>query len=114
MRPLALLGWSTAVAALGAACNAVTIYPAAVLRLPENVPERFVLADSTAIRGTPGSAACRSPIVDPRNGARLTLQRSSQGNGDYAAPAGSYGTRAGELLRVDCATGQTIGIVRAR
>ena len=114
MRTVTLLGWGTGLAAFAAACNSVTIYPGAVLRLPENVPERFVLADSSAITGTPGSAACRSPIVDPRNGTRLTLQRSSQGNGDYAAPVGNYGLHAGELLRVDCATGQTIGIVRAR
>lgn len=114
MRAQRLPGWSAALAVLAAACNAVTIYPTDVLRPAENAPERFVLADSTAIRGTPGAAACRSPIVDPRNGARLTMARAYQGNGDYTVPAGSYGVRAGELLRVDCATGEPIGVVRTR
>jgi len=95
-----------------AACNTSMSYPTAVLRPAEGAPERFVKADSSPITGTPGAAPCASPIVDPRNGARLTMERAYQGNGDYTVPAGSYGVRTGELLRVDCATGAAVGIVR--
>jgi hypothetical protein len=104
------LGALALVAAGG--CNTVTSYPTAVLRPAQGAPERFVLADSTAITGTPGAALCHSPIVDPRTGARLTMERAYHGNGDYSVPAGSYGIGSGELLRVDCANGQPIGIVR--
>src|SRR3712207_1036432 len=81
-----------------AACNTVVSYPTPVLRPAQDAPERFVLEDSTAISGTPGEAACRSPIIDPRSGARLLMQRAYQGSGDYSVPAGRYGVGAGELL----------------
>jgi hypothetical protein len=93
-------------------CNTVTNYPTTVLRPAQDAPERFVLEDSSAITGTPGAAPCRSPIVDPRTGARLMMERAYRGNGDYSVPGAAYGVRAGELLRVDCANGQPIGIVR--
>ena len=102
---------SLSLVALAAACN-VTSYPTTVLRPAQDTPERFVLADSSVVTGTPGAAACRSPLLDPRNGARLTMERASRGSGDYAVPAGSYGVRGGELLRIDCSNGQPVGIVR--
>lgn len=95
-----------------AACSTTMNYPTAVLRPAQDAPERFVRADSSPITGTAGAATCFSPIVDPRSGARLTLTRSYQGSGDYSVPAGSYGTAAGELLRVGCASGQPVGVVR--
>ena len=112
MNPRTSLLRPLAVAVVAAACGTVTSYPTAVLRPAADAPARFVRADSSAISGTPGSAACTSPILDPRNGARLTMMRAYQGNGDYSVPAGSYGVGTGELLRVDCANGQPIGIVR--
>jgi hypothetical protein len=51
-------------------------------------------------------------MVDPRTGLRLVLERSESGHGDYAVPAGRYGVEPGHLLRLDCATGKTLGIVR--
>jgi len=95
-----------------AACNTVTSYPTAVSRPAQDAPDRFVHADSSAISGTPGAAACTSPIVDPRTGTRLTMVRSYQGSGDYSVPANRYGVGTGELLRVDCANGEPLGIVR--
>jgi len=97
--------------AAAAAC-AVSSYPTTVSRPAQDAPARFVRADSSAISGTPGSAACTSPIVDPRTSARLTMERATGGRGDYSAAAGAYGLRPGELLRVDCANGEPIGIVR--
>jgi hypothetical protein len=61
---------------------------------------------------------CRSPMVDPRDGTRLTLiQSQAAGNGymgDYAVLDGRYGVGPGELLRLDCGTGRPVGIVASR
>ncbi len=54
---------------------------------------------------------CQSPATDPRDGARLTLARSSGGRGDYVVPDGKYGVREREYLRLDCATGAVVGVV---
>jgi hypothetical protein len=51
-------------------------------------------------------------MIDPRDHTRLTLIRSAGGVGDYEAPPGRYGVQEGELLRLECATGRVIGIVK--
>lgn len=56
--------------------------------------------------------ACRSPALDPQDGTRLVLARSGVGRGDYEVPAGRYGVSSREYLRLDCATGGVIGVVR--
>lgn len=65
--------------------------------------------------GTPGARAaagtCWNPMVDPRDGGVLRLVRSANGAGDYEPPAGRYGVGSDQLLRIDCASGKTIGIV---
>jgi hypothetical protein len=96
---------------IAAGCNTVSSYPTAIARPAVDAPEHFVLDDGGAITGTAGAAPCRSPIRDPRGGAPLTLERAYQGSGDYAT-AGRYGVHAGELIRVDCANGVALGIVR--
>lgn len=87
--------------------------PKLTARAPVDVPEHFVV-------GVPGTAepaalhrgdACRNPMVDPRDGTRLRLVRSTAGEGDYAAPEGRYGLRGKELLRLRCSTGEVVGIV---
>lgn len=83
-------------------------------RTAGDVPGRFLvgLSGSDAVaEPTPGDA-CRNPMVDPRDGTRLRLVRSSGTRGDYAVPAGRYGVGGGELLRLDCATGEAVGVVR--
>jgi hypothetical protein len=73
---------------------------------------------------------CLTHLIDPGGSVRLTLVRSVGGDakaaaegvgvtstrhpqGDFAtAPQSPYGLRAGELLRVDCATGQALGAVK--
>jgi hypothetical protein len=62
--------------------------------------------------GTTPAPGCRSPLTDPRDGTVLRLVRSTEDRGDYDVPAGRYGVLPGELLRVDCANGAVIGIVR--
>lgn len=72
---------------------------------PDPPSTRIAPADTIAGEG------CRNPMLDPRDGQRLTLVRSLGGEGDYRVPTGAYGVRPGELLRLDCNTGSVVGIV---
>ena len=81
-------------------------------------PDRFlvIVFDAQGVEKTEeprGDGACRSPMVDPRTGLHLALQRSAAGRGDYAVEPGNYGVKAGERVRIECATGRAVGIVRA-
>jgi hypothetical protein len=80
---------------------------AAGLRAPIDPPDNFTTPD-------PSGAACRSPMTDPRDGTTLRLVWSSGGLGEYEVPKGRYGVGADEVLRVDCASGKAIGIVKRR
>ncbi len=82
------------------------------IRDAQGLPERFVLHDSIGADEQPSSGECRSPLVDPRNGLTIDLIRSIPGQGDYTVTQGAFGVGENELLRVDCATGAAIGIVR--
>jgi len=98
---------------VAAACGTVNDGESTVVRSATDVPERFVIGSFAGATPEPtDDGACRNPLIDPRDGTRLLLVRSSHGRGDYESPPGRYGTRAQELLRVDCATGTAIGIVR--
>ena len=55
---------------------------------------------------------CRNLLVDPRDETRLTLIRSANGRGDYEPEPPRYGLKEGQLLRVDCATGRAVGVVK--
>ena len=80
------------------------------LRSASDTPPAFVTED-----GVPPVQTCNTTIIDPRDQTRLRLIRSAiiggAYRGDYDAPDGKYGVRRDELLRVDCATGETVGIV---
>lgn len=80
------------------------------VRPAENTPPRFVTED-----GATPTGGCRSPLIDPRDDTRLRLIRSApigtEYRGDYEVPGSVYGVRPGELLRIDCGTGQALGIV---
>ncbi len=85
-----------------------------ILRSASAVPDHFLVGSPHSDELTepaPGTG-CRSPMVDPRDGTRLLLVRSSDGMGDYAVPAGRYDVGPGELLRLDCATGHALGVVK--
>jgi hypothetical protein len=82
----------------------------AAVRQAVETPQRFTTADGIAAEDS-----CRTTMIDPRDHTSLRLFRSSQEGdswrGDYEVPYGRYGVRPGELLRLDCITGEVIGIV---
>jgi hypothetical protein len=82
------------------------------VRLAQDTPVRFVTTDDVVPED-----ACHTLLLDPRDQTPLRLHRSTQfgmsHRGDYDVPAGRYGVQRGELLRLDCATGEVIGIVRS-
>ncbi|HEX6307610.1 MAG TPA: hypothetical protein VFZ69_05440 [Longimicrobiales bacterium] len=98
--------------ALAAACAYASTpsWTGGVLRPAADTPVEFVSED-----GTRPENACRNPLVDPRDQTRIRLMRSAdvggRQRGDYEVPAGRYGVGTDELLRIDCASGQALGIV---
>lgn len=97
--------------ALVAGCAATGFPPDTETRVASGLPGRFLF------QGFPpdvveNPATCRNPVIDPSDGAQLTLLRSDRGRGDYEVTRGRYGARSDELLRIDCASGTAIGLVR--
>lgn len=95
------------------ACASTSTFPAdgGDLRFAQDTPVHFV-----TVEGAAGVAnTCASPLIDPRDQTRLRLVRSGSvgesHRGDYAVEDGRYGVRPGELLRIDCGSGQPLGIV---
>jgi hypothetical protein len=77
-----------------------------------DTPTHFLVRGSGGKTEEPAPGACRNPMIDPRDGTRIVLERSSEGRGYYKVPTGRYGVRSGELLLVECGTGRVIGIVK--
>lgn len=79
-----------------------------------DLPIRFV-ADTSAT--TADTTGCLITLYDPRDRHPLRLTQSGRtgsghSRGDYdVIPAGRYGVRSGEFLRIDCETGRALGIV---
>ncbi|HSK20811.1 MAG TPA: hypothetical protein VK912_16780 [Longimicrobiales bacterium] len=98
---------------LAAACVSTSTFTPnpANLRMAQDAPAQFVTEDG----GPPPEDSCTSPLIDPRDQTRLRLVRSgavgATQQGDYEVTGGRYGVRPGELLRIDCSTGQALGIV---
>lgn len=94
----------------GAGCASSSTWSAATVRPATDTPPVFLTVD-----GSVPASGCSSPLVDPRDDSRLRLMRSSSRGsvhlGDYEVPTGRYGVRGGELLRIDCGTGQPLGVV---
>jgi hypothetical protein len=110
---------SAAVGLALAACSAAAgsgNFPTSVLpTMPNGAPTRFVPADSTktlARADTSSAPPCISPMKDPGTGTLIVLVRSENGVGDYLAPSGSYGIPDGQLLRLECDSGEVLGLVR--
>ena len=92
-------------------CRSTRSSAPAVVREATNAPDRFLVVEAEGLREPRPGEGCRNPLVDPRSKDRISLVRSSEGTGDYSVPPGSYGVNANELLRVNCATGRSLGIV---
>ena len=90
-----------------------TLPPDSVARAPEgSVPARFIFDASAVNTDSAAVPACRSPLVDTRNGTRLVLVRSEQGKrADYSVAPENYGVGPADLLRINCQSGAVIGIV---
>ncbi len=115
MRPtLQILLCSAALSIAGCARLIETSMPEDILRRADNTPERFLRVDAA---GTPlpnafGGDTCHSPLVDLRDGTRITLVRSANGWGDYQVDEAQYGVDEDERLRIRCASGIPAGVVR--
>ncbi len=93
---------------IGCGSSGDTVENDDVLRMGYNTPEKFNPPSGITLDGE----SCKSPMIDPRSGISLTMVRSSEGHADYEVPNMNYGVERGELLRLNCATGEVIGIVR--
>lgn len=60
----------------------------------------------------PGEKVCKSPMTDPRDGTKIIFQRAQWPVADFVVPSGKYGVRSSELLRVNCESGEVVGIVK--
>lgn len=106
----------------GCAVRSSSIYPAdARARPAADTPIRFMVGtmpSGGALTEPVAGASCRNPMVDPRDGTQLRLVQSQSADsgyvGDYAVPNERYGARIGELLRLNCSTGEAIGFVPSR
>lgn len=84
-------------------------------RSAEGAPERFDPVAPT-VRVPPAdtisASGCTSPMRDPRDGTIIRFIRSATTHADFEVPAGQYGVGPREVLRLDCNTGQVVGVVR--
>jgi hypothetical protein len=81
-------------------------------RAARDTPVQFVTLSGEIRADTSASPGCLSPLIDPRDGTRLTLVNSQSGRvGDYSVGGGRYGVGNKELLRLECGTGRVIGII---
>ena len=97
-------------ALLLASCASVSWPASADPSLISDTPDHFLVVDmATGASSEPTGPACRNPLVDPRDGARLTLVRSSSGFGDYRPDKPRYGLAGDQLLRINCSNGRPVG-----
>lgn len=89
--------------------NDSTTSERAVLRPAEGITTAF----NAPAGATLGNSSCLSPMVDPSDGTEVKMERAfGTGRGDYSVPEGKYGVQKGELLRINCRTGEVLGIVK--
>lgn len=80
-----------------------------IIRQPDDAPAKFTLAKGMDFEEN----TCKSPMLDPEDGTELIMIRSwGNGVGDYRVPKDKYGLNTGEYLRLNCETGQLIGVVK--
>lgn len=94
-----------------AACSSLPA-PTVAPRAGTDLPAQFLVEDAGKWREARAGEGCRNPVQDPRDSTTLTLAQSRNGTGDYVVPPGKYGASAGEWLRLECASGRPLGLVR--
>lgn len=78
-----------------------------VIRQAENAPDHFNPPPYLTL----DTKTCKNPMLDSRNGTKITLLSAQDGLGKYEVPNGTYGVKKGECLLLDCSTGQVKGII---
>lgn len=79
-----------------------------IIRQAETVPKSFLPPEGISL----DQNSCKSPMFDPVDGTQIIMVTAQDGKGDYKVPEGKYGVQKGELLRLNCATGEVLGIVK--
>lgn len=80
-----------------------------IIRQPEDAPTNFAMGNGMDFEEN----VCKSPMLDPEDGSELIMVRSwGNGIGDYEVPEGKYGLSKREFLRLNCETGELIGVVK--
>ena len=87
-------------------------HDSAIIRPGTDLPDHFLVATEFGASEPDTTGTCHSPMIDPRDDSSLILFRSAEGEGDYAVENGRYGVGPKEFLRIDCATGKPLGIVK--
>ena len=91
-------------------CKSVTTFIDNDISGALDLPEAFVPEEGMSL----DKNSCKNPMIDKRDGTRITMVSADNNQGSYQVPSGKYGLKEGELLRLDCSTGQVIGIVRKK
>ena len=105
-------GWVALLA--GLACGRATSdFPRNVTpTAPAGAPSRFIYVYSDISSDSVSQLKCRTPLHDPRDSTKLVLARSYKGQlGDYEVIPPKYRVGPQDYLRLDCGSGQIIGIV---
>jgi hypothetical protein len=108
---LAVVGVIVMVSLAGCAAKQASTHPGSQGEAADT-PDHFMTWTAAGPLEPQPGGTCRNPLVDPRDGTRLTLIRSADGRGDYEPEPLRYGLKEGQLLRVDCATGRAVGVVK--
>lgn len=98
--------------AIGCAGSSVSWHDSAIIRQGTDLPDHFLVVTEFGTTEPDTTGTCHSPMIDPRNETSLILFRSDKGRGDYAVEGGRYGVGPNEFLRLECATGRPLGIVK--
>ena len=110
----AVLGVAAMIVAAGCGSAPRRFPPDSEIRPRAALPASFAVLEAGTPRPARPGEGCRSPLFDAASGATLFLERSTGGRGDYSNLDGRLHLAAGELVRVECATGRTLGVVPVR
>jgi hypothetical protein len=92
-----------------AACASTSWPTEANSSVISDIPDHFLVVETaTGTNSEPSGTTCRNPMVDPRDGTRLTLIRSNGGFGDYQPDTQRYGLAGNQLFRINSMAGRPV------